>query len=109
MDNKQQHKEILDTMHDIYVRKNADYGNSFDQTLDEFGLVALAIRLDDKLRRFKQLIKQDAQVKDESIEDTLLDMSNYSVMGKMWMDKQKQKKKEIYTQANSNESGRPTI
>lgn len=39
-----------------------------------------AIRLEDKLRRYKQLIKQDAEVKDESIIDTLLDLANYSIM-----------------------------
>ena len=30
--------------------------------------------------RFKQLIKQEAEVKDESIIDTLMDLANYSIM-----------------------------
>ena len=41
---------------------------------------AAAIRLSDKLNRFKSLIKSEAQVKDESIEDTLLDMAAYAIM-----------------------------
>lgn len=39
-----------------------------------------AIRLEDKLRRYKQLIREAAEVKDESIIDTLLDLGNYSIM-----------------------------
>ena len=39
-----------------------------------------AVRLDDKLHRFKQLIKQEAEVKDESITDTLMDLANYAIM-----------------------------
>lgn len=32
------------------------------------------------MRRLKQLAKHDAQVKDERIEDTLLDLANYAIM-----------------------------
>ena len=78
--NQEIHKNILDNMHDVYKRKNADYGNSFEEQFNEYGLLSALIRLDDKMRRLKQLSKNDAQVKDESIADTLLDLANYSVM-----------------------------
>lgn len=41
-----------------------------------------AIRLEDKLNRFKKLglNNLEAQVNDESIEDTLLDLANYAIM-----------------------------
>lgn len=74
------HEEILNELHETYVRKNADYGNSFDDLLDEDGLIVAKIHLKEKLNRFGSLIKQEAQVKEESIEDTLLDMANYAIL-----------------------------
>lgn len=71
---------LLDQIKDTHEKKNHDYGNSFAKSMDEFGMPAAAIRLSDKLNRFKSLIKSEAQVKDESIEDTLLDMATYAVM-----------------------------
>jgi hypothetical protein len=73
-------KEITDLMVETYEKKNHDYGNSFDKSVDEFGLVSPAIRLTDKLNRFKTLIKTESKVKDESISDTLLDLANYSIL-----------------------------
>jgi hypothetical protein len=81
---------LVGKMHDTYVRKNHDYGNSFDVSMDEEGLTAARIRLNDKWLRFKQLSKgEEALVKDESIRDTLLDMANYCIMTVMWMDRNK--------------------
>lgn len=71
---------LLDQIKDTHEKKNHDYGNSFAKSMDEFGMPAAAIRLSDKLNRFKSLIKSEAQVKDESIEDTLLDMAAYAIM-----------------------------
>lgn len=70
----------------IFARKNKDYGNSFDKSLDEDGLLVSKIRLGDKYNRFGQLIKHEALVKDESIRDTLIDMANYAIMTVMWLD-----------------------
>jgi hypothetical protein len=86
--NADMHRQILDEMHDTYKRKNADYGNSFEEQFKEYGLLSVLIRLDDKMRRLKQLSKNEAQVKDESIRDTLMDLCNYSVMSVMELDKQ---------------------
>jgi hypothetical protein len=86
---KQLHEQICKELNDIYVRKNADYGNSFGEQYQEHGLVSAVIRLDDKMRRLKSLSKKQAQVKDESIEDTLLDLCNYSIMSVMELRKQR--------------------
>jgi hypothetical protein len=86
---KQLHEQICKELNDIYVRKNADYGNSFGEQFQEHGLVSAVIRLDDKMRRLKSLTKQQAQVKDESIEDTLLDLCNYSLMTVIELRKQR--------------------
>ena len=85
MDKVELHREIVYGMNEMYEKKNKDYGDSFDKSLDEFGMTSSAIRLTDKMNRFKQLINNDANVNDESIEDTLLDMANYAIMTVMWM------------------------
>lgn len=86
-DNVKQFFDITAKMANTYRAKNHDYGNSFEQSLDKFGLVASVVRLGDKMNRIESLTKKEAQVKDESIKDTLLDMANYAIMTVMWMDK----------------------
>lgn len=76
------HDELLQT----FVDKNADYGNSFESSLEEYGLIAALIRMDDKMGRLRTLIKSEAKVKDESILDTLRDLSNYALMASVWVD-----------------------
>lgn len=83
-----QFKNIAKGMIEIYVRKNHDYGNSFDKSLDKFGLVASVVRIGDKMNRIESLVQKKAMVQDESIRDTLLDMANYAIMTVMWMDNQ---------------------
>lgn len=88
--NVQQFMDITTDMAKTYAAKNHDYGDSFDESLNEFGLVAAVVRIGDKMNRIKSLIKKEAEVKDESIRDTLLDMANYCIMTVMWMDKIKE-------------------
>ena len=81
--------DITKSMSSIFRKKNHDYGNSFEQSLNEEGLAASRIRMGDKWNRFKQLSKgAQAQVNDESLRDTLIDMANYAIMTVMWLDKQ---------------------
>lgn len=76
------HKELCDLLNKTYSKKNADYGDSFSMTRAEFGNQAILIRLSDKFFRLKTLLQSGsaAQVPDESIEDTLLDLANYCLM-----------------------------
>jgi hypothetical protein len=66
---------------DTLVRKNIDYGSSVEEQYLEHGDTSLIIRLDDKLRRLKQLSTHKANVKTESKADTLLDSAGYSILG----------------------------
>ena len=59
--------------------KNGDYGDSFMQQFEEFGMTSSIIRLSDKLNRLKTLSKKPAGVS-ESIDDTLRDMAGYAIM-----------------------------
>ena len=75
------HKNICDSLNDLYKKKNQDYGDSFGKSYKEYGLTMSCIRLEDKLNRLKSLNKNgNAQVKDESIQDTLMDLANYAIM-----------------------------
>ncbi len=79
------HAEILNTLHNTFKIKNHDYGNSFFDSIDEDGLVAAKVRIKDKVNRFSNLIKEENQVKEESLTDTLLDMANYAIMTAMYL------------------------
>lgn len=82
MDKVQRHKEICNYLTALYETKNKDYGDSFAKSFNEYGMTMSCIRLEDKLNRLKALTikKQDQQVMDESIEDTLMDLANYAIM-----------------------------
>ncbi len=81
MSNVERHKSICQDLNKLYEAKNKDYGDSFGKSYQEYGLTMACIRLEDKLNRLKSLTKgSEQQVKDESIEDTLKDLANYSIM-----------------------------
>lgn len=83
-------EQLANQLIDTQKRKNTDYGNSFDQTLAEFGLVASATRMSDKFNRFKSLMRcgSSVRVEDEKIEDTLMDLAAYAIMTVEWIKKQ---------------------
>lgn len=74
------HRQIGAALADLYERKNHDYGDSFGKSFQEYGMTMPCIRLEDKLNRLKSLTKSDAQVTDENIDDTLMDLANYAIM-----------------------------
>ncbi len=75
------HAKILDEMQELYERKNADYGDSFAQLRKRYPNF-VCMRLFDKLNRLDTLMQPgyQAQVTDEKLEDTLMDIANYAVM-----------------------------
>ena len=75
------HYAICQKLNQVYKAKNHDYGDSFGDTYKKLGIISAVTRLSDKMNRLMSLaVKHDAQVKDEKIEDTLLDMANYAIM-----------------------------
>ena len=90
-------KKTYDELHNLYIKKNMDYGDSFHLTFLEEGFAMSRIRLSDKVNRFSTLSKTKdlkGQVSDESIQDTLLDALNYSVMTVMEIDRDGKKSAE---------------
>jgi len=82
--------QLVKEMRKIHDQKNADYGNgnplgNFLEA-EDFGVDAfrgVLVRLSDKYTRIKSLVKKEkmeGEVKDESIEDTLLDLANYAII-----------------------------
>ena len=72
---------ICKEMTELNDLKNMDYGDSFGKSFEEWGMTMPCIRLTDKLNRLCSLTKNFSQrVQDESIEDTLKDLANYSIM-----------------------------
>lgn len=83
----EKHLSICNQLNAIYERKNHDYGDSFAKSYREYGMTMPCIRLEDKLNRLKALVKSgSAQVTDESMRDTLLDLANYAIMTVIEMD-----------------------
>jgi len=76
----EKHRQICERLNDIYRRKNADYGDSFGKSFAKHGLYSAVIRLEDKFNRLENLVSKNAEVQDETITDTLLDMANYAIM-----------------------------
>lgn len=80
MDKIQKHQELLDTIHELYVTKNHDYGDSVHDTYLKYGLTSFLVRLEDKLNRARTISQKEQLVKDEKIKDTLLDLANYAIL-----------------------------
>lgn len=85
--NQQTMKTQYDHQYDTFCRKNHDYGNSFEESLDQFGIVASIVRMSDKMNRLASLTDESKtqQVGSESLLDTLEDLSNYAAMTACWL------------------------
>lgn len=83
MDKIERHQELLDNLHELYINKNHDYGDSVHDTYIKYGLTSFLVRLEDKLNRARTLSNKEALTNDEKINDTLLDMANYAILAIM--------------------------
>lgn len=85
-------EDVTINLRNLYDAKNRDYGDSFGQSFQKWGLPMSCIRLGDKLNRLESFAqKKDMQVDDESMEDTLMDMANYAIMTLVEMNMRKKK------------------
>lgn len=80
MNKLEEFKKIVVAMFQQYRDKNQDYGDSFGETFAKFGIISALTRISDKYNRIVSLFKNgENKVKDESVEDTLLDLACYCV------------------------------
>ena len=80
-------REQYDGQYKTFCKKNSDYGNSFEESLDKHGIVASIVRMGDKINRLEALTddSRTQQVGSESLLDTLEDLSNYAAMTACWL------------------------
>jgi len=75
--------EIQNMNRSLFIKKNKDYGSSFE----DFGYIGIIVRINDKINRLKSLYKtKSCNVDDESFEDTVNDLYNYTILGLMYKE-----------------------
>lgn len=68
---------------ELFKKKNKDYGESYKKC----GIIGILVRIIDKINRLENLNKIDKyEVNDESYQDTLIDLHNYTLLGIMCID-----------------------
>lgn len=74
--------ELTKAMSDTFAKKRHDYGQTTEETYKKFGPVSMLTRMHDKMGRLDTLLAGNDvnYVKDEKIEDTLLDLANYALI-----------------------------
>ena len=78
-----QMKAIQSEALELFIRKNADYGDAFAK----YGVIGVLMRMEDKLQRSMSITKNGINlVKSEGFRDTLIDLHNYSAMALMLLD-----------------------
>ena len=78
-----QMKAVQSEALELFIRKNADYGDAFAK----YGIIGVLMRMEDKLQRSMSITKNGITlVKDEGFRDTLIDLHNYSAMALMLLD-----------------------
>ena len=77
---------------EIFRKKNTDYGEAYKK----FGLIGVLTRLEDKILRCVNISNKKVElVKDEVLEDTLLDLHNYCALALLLLkEEQKEEQKE---------------
>lgn len=73
-------------LEEILIKKNRDYGSSFDKSINKFGWIYVAIELDKKKNRLHSLLKNKEKPNYESVEDTLLDIAGYCVLSLIYLE-----------------------
>lgn len=73
--------QVLAEMEELLLKKNKDYGSSYDKTVEELGETVILVRIMDKFNRLKQLLRsgEPAEV-EETIEETLSDLVGYGII-----------------------------
>jgi len=90
-------QEITNDMYQITKAKNNDYAG--EKNTDPFANFRVCekigcctteqgfiVRITDKVKRIVNLLTQENSVKDEKITDTLLDLANYSILLKIYLE-----------------------
>ena len=87
-------RDLTEKMVAITTAKNNDYAGFGDPFANfrEFGTFGFLVRMSDKWKRIKNLVGdgREPSVKDESVEDTLLDLATYALLLLCWLRNEKE-------------------
>lgn len=92
MNKIEKHKQICNEIHEMYIKKNADYGDSVGELYKKLGDISFLTRISDKYNRLMNLMTTEGEQNYESIEDTIQDLANYCII---WLMERELKKEDI--------------
>jgi hypothetical protein len=94
--------ELLDEMKRIHLQKDHDYAGEVPfrnlKKSSEFGVepwLGAMVRMSDKWSRLEQLATKDPVVVEETFEDTLIDLANYSLICYILREEAKKAKENV--------------
>lgn len=73
----------MEKLQDTLCSKQHDYGH---ENINAFGIVGVAVRLSDKIARWRNIKDRRNKVANETVVDTLLDMVGYAIISSMLED-----------------------
>ena len=97
-------KKLYDEALEVAKNKNADYSGVDDpfknfKIVEQLGITSVEVgimtRMSDKMSRIATLLNKKENVKEESINDTLLDLSVYANILRIWLEENKNGKRKI--------------
>ena len=88
-------KKIQTEQYELFCRKQHDYGPGNISVGTQLGtpeevrlsLTGLWFRMNDKMQRFQQIVINNQEPENESLMDTFMDLTNYSLMAQLVKEK----------------------
>lgn len=77
---EQKFKNICNELLDTYIKKNADYGDSFAKLFKKRGMSYPLIHFEEKINRIEALQQKTNEVPNETYIDSLKDLANYAIL-----------------------------
>ena len=70
---------VQEQLKELMIKKQIDYGH---KNITEFGEYGVLVRVNDKIARLKNLMKNPGDIipENESIDDTWMDIANYAII-----------------------------
>ena len=97
MNKIEKHEQICNEIHEMYIKKNADYGDSVGELYAKLGDISFLTRISDKYHRLMNLMCDSdgykrKDINYESVDDTIQDLANYCII---WLMEREMKKEYI--------------
>lgn len=94
MNKIEKHEQICNEIHEMYIKKNADYGDSVGELYAKLGDISFLTRISDKYHRLMNLMCDSdgykrKDINYESVDDTIQDLANYCII---WLMEREMKK-----------------